>query len=99
MLTNAINVMLTDENYELRMHPDNLVESPEETYIKKEAYDQYVSVLEESCSQRATKIFDLRVQGYDYKTIAQKLNITKKDVDNSIQRSRKLLKKHFNDTK
>lgn len=97
MLTNAINVIITDENIELRMHPDYLAESPEETYMKNETYNEYVSILEEMCTQRAKDIFELRVQGYDYKTIAEKLNITKKDVDNSIQKSRKMLKKHLKD--
>ena len=41
------------------------------------------------------KIIDLRIQKYSYKEIAERLNISRKVVDNKIYRIRKLLEKYI----
>ncbi len=75
--------------------PEAYFSSPEDLYIFQETIDEYFKVINKSCSEMTAKIFDLRIQGYDYDTIAKELDISAKMVDNCIQSARKKLRKKF----
>lgn len=67
---------------------DNKNVDPEETFIKFEDQTELYSQIKESLTDSENEVFDLRIQGFSYKEIADILGITEKSVGGSITRIR-----------
>ena len=68
---------------------NKMVEDPLETVMKKEYFKQIETSIEKSLSTFEKQVLDGYVKGYSYVTIAKKLDLPVKSVDNAIQRIRK----------
>lgn len=71
---------------------DNSAQSPESVVISKENIERLKKSISEKLSENEQKVLELYLIGYSYEKISQKLNCSKKSVDNAIQRLRKKLK-------
>ena len=60
--------------------------TPAEKVIDKENYTALKTLIKSILSKNEYKVLALYLQGYSYKEISQKLNITKKSIDNSLTR-------------
>ena len=59
---------------------------PEKSFIELEEQDELYNKIEEKLTSSEQDVFNLRIQGFTYKEIAQLLNITEKAVDGAISR-------------
>lgn len=59
---------------------------PEKSFIELEEQDELYNKIENKLSSSEQDVFNLRIQGFTYKEIAQLLNITEKAVDGAISR-------------
>lgn len=78
--TNSVGRPLTD----LILDDKNI--DPEKSFIELEEQDELYKKIEDKLTQSEQDVFDLRIQGFTYKEIAQLLNITEKSVDGAISR-------------
>ena len=78
--TNTIGRPLTD----ILLDDKNI--DPEELYIRIEHENNLINKIYSILSPKEKEVFDLRIQGFSYKEIAELLNVTKKTVDNTIVR-------------
>lgn len=66
--------------------------SPEESLSSEGSADYIHGVIEDSLTEREKKVFTLFLTGYSYEEIADRLGITPKAVDSTLQRARKKLR-------
>tara|TARA_Y100001935_G_scaffold255666_1_gene271079 strand:+ start:11144 stop:11734 length:591 start_codon:yes stop_codon:yes gene_type:complete len=64
-------------------------ENPERIFLSKEADESLSSFLNKNLSKFEFSVYQLLIQGYEYREIAIKLEKGPKSVDNAIQRIRK----------
>lgn len=67
-------------------------ESPEQIFIAKEEYYRLKEKIVTELSEAERKILSEYLKGKDYTEIANDLNISRKTVDNALQRTRKKLR-------
>jgi len=66
--------------------------SPELLLLAKERVDELYHLLTDVLSRREREIFCLQMSGFSYAEIAHRLGISKKSVENAIQRARRKLR-------
>lgn len=66
--------------------------TPEERFIEKESYQRLLHLMDVELSQLEKDVFLLYLSGYDYVTIANRLEFPRKAIDNALQRARRKLK-------
>ncbi|MEG0693075.1 MAG: sigma-70 family RNA polymerase sigma factor [Oscillospiraceae bacterium] len=71
---------------------DNCVQNPELIFIQNEGYSVLVDLIEQHLSKSEKDVLFLYLSGCDYSTVAAKLNLSQKSVDNALQRARRKLK-------
>lgn len=76
---------------EISRSSDIVQVSPESLMVGKESIKELYDQINEKLSPLESKVLFLHAQGLDYETIGKKLNISKKTIDNSLQRTRKKL--------
>jgi len=62
--------------------------NPEEFLLEEESQKELIDLIKLKLSSAEAKVFDLKIQGFTYKEIANILNKTPKSVDSSLQRIR-----------
>lgn len=67
-------------------------DSPEQEVIAKEQYLKLKEKISTELSEKERKILSEYLKGADYSTISHKLNVSRKTVDNALQRVRKKLR-------
>jgi len=67
--------------------------SPEDIFIDKESYNSFKENILEELSNMELKVLNLFLEGNSYAEISQKLSISPKSVDNSLNRIRNKIKK------
>lgn len=67
-------------------------ETPESIYLYKEFITELSSGIKSALSLTESKVFDLYMKGLSYRSIAVKLGVSEKTVDNAIQRARKKIR-------
>ena len=65
------------------------VPGPEEQAVDREQYHATVRILRSGLTPTERRVLLLRLDGHDYRTIARKLDISPKAVDNALQRVRR----------
>lgn len=75
---------------------DNDQLNPESIFIQNEGYSALVNLIEQHLSLFEKEVLFLYLSGFDYLTVAQKLNSSQKSVGNALQRARKKLKTVLN---
>ena len=73
--------------------------TPAEKVIDKENFDNLKLLIKQTLSKTEYKVLGLYLQGYSYKEISQKLEITKKSIDNSLTRIKTKLRAKLNEKK
>lgn len=71
----------------------DLSRSPEEQIMLKEQIDLAMQQLRGILSTRELEVFLLYTEGLSYNTIAEKLGVSEKSVDNALQRAKKKIQK------
>lgn len=66
--------------------------SPEESFASQSGADYIHTVIENSLTEREKKVFSFFLTGYSYEEIADRLGVTPKAVDSTLQRARKKLR-------
>lgn len=66
--------------------------TPAEDAIEKESYQQLKTIIKESLSKLEIKVLKDYLQGYSYKEIASRLQISAKSIDNCLSRIKSKLK-------
>ena len=79
-----------DDDFDLGQVPDE--GSSADDYIITKEDNEVVEQLLSFLSQKEYSVMKLFLDGYSYKQIAEKLNITPKSADNALSRARKKLK-------
>ena len=79
-------------NHSVPMEEDPSTPGPEEQAVDREQYRATVRILRTDLSATERRVLLMRLDGADYRTIAQKLNISPKAVDNALARVRAKLK-------
>lgn len=87
---NRIRTKESDEALSCEKRIDT--ESPESILIERERFDEAMKRVSKKLSGMELSVLELYLQTESYKTIAAKLNISEKAVDNAMQRVRKKLK-------
>ncbi|MCX8029409.1 MAG: sigma-70 family RNA polymerase sigma factor [Brevinematales bacterium] len=95
-----INYLKSFSKYKTQELDENLemVDSRSSDYelrILEKQVKTFIETNDKLFSEEDKEILDLWLMGYKYKDIAKKIGKTKKYVDNSIQRIKKLLSQHF----
>ncbi len=72
-------------------------ETPEEQFISQKNARYIVSLIEEFLTEQEKKVLSLHLSGISYKDIGEKLNISSKAVDSTLQRGRKKLRERLRD--
>lgn len=67
-------------------------ETPESILLDKEFFSELLSGIYDVLSPAELRVFNLCVQGESYKSVAGKLGITEKSVDNAMQRARRKIR-------
>lgn len=67
-------------------------ETPESIYLYKEFITELSSGIQSALSPTELKVFNLCMQGLSYRSIAEKLGVSEKTVDNAVQRARKKIR-------
>lgn len=65
---------------------------PEKHYIELENYKSLMALFSDILSEKERNVLDCYLQGYSYGKIAEILKISKKSVDNTIQRIKRKIK-------
>ena len=81
-------VIHTDENFFEISSPSN----PETDYIAREDFERLKTRIETELSKTEREVLNYYLLGYDYGKIAAVLNLSKKSVDNALQRIRRKLR-------
>ena len=71
----------------------DLSRSPEEQIMLKEQIDLAMQKLRGILSARELEVFVLYTDGLSYTSIARRLGVSEKSVDNALQRARKKIEK------
>lgn len=90
----ALNESLWEDEIlpeEISRSGESIKNSPENLLVEKEVLKELYDQIQKKLSPLESKVLLLHAQGFDYKTISAKLEITSKTVDNSLQRARKKL--------
>lgn len=66
--------------------------SPEESFTSENSAEYIHTVIAQSLTEREKKIFAFFLSGYSYEEIADRLGVTPKAVDSTLQRARKKLR-------
>ena len=66
--------------------------SPEEGFTSEDSAEYINTVIAKSLTEREKKVFTLFLTGYSYEEIADRLGVTLKAVDSTLQRARKKLR-------
>lgn len=74
---------------------DEVGESPENIFIEREALNEIFSEASQSFSELEKQVFAMRLGGCTYNTIAKRLDLDRKSVDNALARVRMKLRKKF----
>lgn len=67
-------------------------ETPESIFWDKEFFSELINNIYKMLSPAELRVFNLCMQGHSYKTVAEKLGITEKSVDNAMQRARRKIR-------
>lgn len=67
-------------------------ETPESIYLYKEFITELSSGIRSALSSTELKVFNLYIQGLSYRSIAERLDVSEKTVDNAVQRGRKKIR-------
>ena len=99
VLNDAISLDITDEsgdnkNIEYLFKNDDI--NPENILIGEESQNELFKMTSNKLTDNELQVFELKVNGFDYKEIAQILDKTPKQVDNTLQRIKLKLKKELN---
>lgn len=70
--------------------------TPFERVIDKENFERLKTVIKDHLSDMEIKVLKLYLQGYSYKEISERLNISQKSIDNSLTRIKTKLRAHHN---
>ena len=81
-------VINTDENFFENCAQSN----PETDYIAREDFERLKTRIETELSKTELEVLNYYLLGYDYGKIATVLNLSKKSVDNALQRIRRKLR-------
>jgi RNA polymerase sporulation-specific sigma factor len=92
---------LNDDGKEKNLHDvlSSTTQTPENYLLTQEKLDEFKHFMKENFSEREKIIFSLKLEGYTYIEIAKKLNITKKSINNSVQRINRKIKKYKEERK
>ncbi len=96
-LSQAVSIQSFSENDAPDILPMALVfeTTPAESIINKENFENLKRTIIQSLSKLELKVLKLYLQGYAYKEIAERLNITEKSIDNSLSRIKTKLKERL----
>lgn len=86
----SIYGMMEDDHVELYI-PQNIL-FPDEKIEQNEKYEEVKEIIVKTLSKLELKILSLYLKGLSYEEISQKLDITKKSVDNALSRIKNKLK-------
>lgn len=68
-------------------------DTPEEEVITKQKVKKLISTLKQKLNENEKKIISLYLQGYRYAEIASEMNVTTKQVDNTLSKAKRVLEK------
>lgn len=66
-----------------------IAKDPETLLLEDEKRDELLEKIRRTLTKTERKVFDIRLQGYGYREIAEALDMQPKSVDNALQRIRK----------
>jgi RNA polymerase sporulation-specific sigma factor len=97
-LNEAVSIDFTDDtgenkNIEYLFKNDNI--NPENILINEETQKELYEIAANKLSKTELQVFELKASGFNYKEIAEILDKTPKQVDNTIQRIKLKLKKEI----
>jgi len=93
-LSSAVSFQDFETNDDLTYLPVELVLNitPAEKAIDKENYNTLKNLIKSSLSEKEFKVLKLYLQGYSYKEISVRLDLTSKSIDNCLTRIKTKLK-------
>jgi len=96
----SLDQTVVDEEGEERFMIDLLADetslSPEERAVDSSAEKELLALIEGWLSKMERKVLVLYLKDYDYREIAEKMQVSPKAVDNAIQRIRRKIREHMN---
>ena len=77
----------TDEDdEEMEIMLPSTIPSPDDKVLERENVKEIFQVIKESLSELEQKVLVLYLKGYNYNEISEKMNISKKSIDNALSR-------------
>lgn len=88
-------VTVTDLSDESDLDPRFTAQSPEQSFIDREAFQAFFQSVVDNFTPLEGRVFELYIKGYSYREIALSLSINEKSVDNAVNRLKTKLKKQL----
>jgi len=85
-----------EERFMIDLLADETSLSPEERAVDSSAEKELLALIEGWLSKMERKVLVLYLKDYDYREIAEKMQVSPKAVDNAIQRIRRKIREHMN---
>jgi len=96
VLNESLSLEINDESSQSYICEKNLEDNsynPESILLNSESAEELINEVNKHLTDFEIQVFELKLNGFEYKEIAEILNKNPKQVDNSIQRIRNKLKK------
>ncbi|MFV0249567.1 MAG: sigma-70 family RNA polymerase sigma factor [Bacilli bacterium] len=96
LLNDSISFDYNDEegnNYSLDIFVKDEKGNPENIIAYTESYNELLKLAEKELTELEYRVFELKLNGFDYKEISEILEKEQKSIDNALQRIKNKLKK------
>lgn len=95
-LNESLSFEINDEVSQSFVHEKNLEDNsynPEEILVNSESFEELVKEVSSHLTEFEVQVFELKLNGFDYKEIAEILDKDTKSIDNALQRIKLKIKR------
>ena len=95
-LNESLSFEINDEVSQSFIHEKNLEDNsynPEEILVNSESFEELIKEVSSHLTEFEIQVFELKLNGFDYKEIAEILDKDTKSIDNALQRIKSKIKK------
>ena len=95
-LNESLSLEINDEVSQSFIHEKNLEDNsynPEEILVNTESLEELIKTVSNHLTDFEIQVFELKLNGFDYKEIAEILDKDTKSIDNALQRIKTKIKK------
>jgi len=95
-LNESLSFEINDEVSQSFIYEKNLGDNsynPEEILVNSESFEEFIQEVNSHLTEFEVQVFELKLNGFDYKEIAEILDKDTKSIDNALQRIKVKIKR------